>query len=254
MIKQYIRFESPSGQKVERTLYFDLNEFEVQHDMELEVLKERLQKFQDEVINDTIERELTQPEKREMLSIIKELVKHSYGVRELGPDGEEFNKDEPHGSGDIWRRFVATGAFNAFILYLFEDTDRANKFMRSIWPKTIREAYEKGLEQAGAGPDLSVVPDLEPTSTNVGQEAPVYPGDDGVMSIASLDEPDQLASSHKKNWSDYMDEELLQMDRNEFNTLFAEARQGKNVPQRLLVISQKRKMAEGAEEPGGTTE
>ena len=253
MIKQFLEFEGPTEQKVKRTLYFDLNEFEVSHDMELEVLKDRLQRFQDEVIGDekTLERELTEPEKREMLDIVKTLIKHSYGVLESGPDGVEFNKDEPHGSGDIWRRFVATGAFNAFVLYLFEDTNRANNFMSKIWPKAVQKAYEESTREQ---PDIHVVPDLVEAPKNVGQEAPVYPGDDGIPSITSLDEPDISPEPAKKTWVDYSSDQLLEMERNEFEQLFAEARQGKNVPQGLLVIRQKRKMAEGAEDPGGKTE
>lgn len=249
MIKQFISFKSPSGQPVSRTLYFDLNEFEISHDMELEVLKERLQRFQDEVIGDdkTLMRELTQPEKREMLDIVQVLIKHSYGVRVMGPDGEEHNKDNPHGSGDIWRRFVATGAFNAFVLYLFEDTDRANYFMSKIWPEVVQKEFEKS--QLG---DLSSVPDLGETPTNVGQEAPVYPDDDGIPSIEAPKHIQEEPS--KKAWSDYTPDQLLEMNQSEFETLYAEGRQGNNVPQMLLNIRQRRKLAEGAEEPGGAAE
>lgn len=251
MIKQFISFKSPSGQPVSRTLYFNLDEFEISHDMELEVLKERLQRFQDEVIGDdkTFVRELTPPEKREMLDIVQTLIKHSYGVRVMGPDGEEHNKDNPHGSGDIWRRFVATGAFNAFVLYLFEDTDRANYFMTKIWPEVVQKSYEDSLR-----PDLSSVPDMDDPLTNVGEEAPVYPGDDGIPSISGPALDLEKEASPEKVWSDYTPDQLLEMDRNEFETLYAGARQGKNVPAMLLNIRQRRKMAEGAEEPGGATE
>jgi hypothetical protein len=250
MIKQFLSFKSPSGQPVSRTLYFDLNEFEVSHDMELEVLKERLQRFQDEVIGDdkTLLRELTPPEKREMLDIVQTLIKHSYGVREQGPDGEEFNKDDPHGSGDIWRRFVSTGAFNAFVLYLFEDTDRANHFMTKIWPEVVQKDYEKS--QRADLRSVEEVPDYD--SRLKGTEyAPIAPGDDGIPSIESLPQKEEPL---KKAWSDYTPDQLLEMNRNEFETLYAEARQGKNIPTMLLNIRQRRKMAEGAEEPGGTAE
>jgi hypothetical protein len=255
MIKQFISFKSPSGNPVSRTLHFHLDEFEVSHDMELEVLKERLERFQDEVIGDdkTLVRELTAPEKREMLDIVKVLIKHSYGVRSQGPDGEQFDKDDPHGSGDIWRRFVSTGAFNAFVLYLFENTDRANYFMTKIWPEVVQKDYEKSQRA-----DLSPVPDLENPLTNVANEAPVYPGDDGIPSIDSPEQnhgdPLYMDNPVKKTWSDYTPDQLLEMNRNEFETLYAEARQGKNIPTMLLNIRQRRKMAEGAEEPGGTTE
>ena len=250
MIKQFISFKSPSGAPVSRTLYFDLNEFEVSHDMELEVLKDRLQRFKDEVIgdDDTLIRDLTEPEKREMLDIVKVLIKHSYGVREQGPDGEEFNKDDPHGSGDIWRRFMATGAFNAFVLYLFEDPARANNFMTKIWPEVVQKEYEKSQRA-----DLSSVQDMNDSQTNVGSEAPVYPGDDGIPSITTLPTPPE-EEPVKKVWTDYTSDQLLEMPSSEFETLYADARQGSNIPKMLLTIRQRRKMAEGAEEPGGTTE
>lgn len=254
MIKQFISFKSPSGKPVSRTLYFDLNEFEVTHDMELEVIQERLQRFQDEVIGDDKEliRDLTTPEKREMLDIVKVLIRHSYGERR---NDDEFWKEEQ--DPDIWKSFVASGAFNAFVLYLFEDTSRANNFMSKIWPEVVQKEYEK-TQRA----DLSPVPDLEDPLTNVGTEAPVYPGDDGIQSIEMnsqygvLERMDAI-SAHpeiKKAWSDYTPDQLLEMDRNEFETIYADARQGKNVPAMLLNIRQRRKLAEGAEEPGGTTE
>jgi len=243
MIKQFISFKSPSGKPVNRTLYFDLNEFEVTHDMELEVLQERLQRFQDEVIGDdkTLMRELTTPEKREMLDIVKILIRHSYGERR---NDDEFWKEEQ--DPDIWKSFVASGAFNAFVLYLFEDTERANNFMSKIWPDVVQKEYEKSQRA-----DLSAVPDMEDSLTNVGQEAPIYPGDDGIQSI---DSPPAPVEQIKKAWSDYTPEQLMEMSQSEFETLYADGRQGNNVPAMLLNIRQRRKMAEGAEEPGGATE
>jgi len=254
MLKQHIQWEGFDGKPMNRTLFFNLTRFEVAHDMELEALEARFKAFQENVIgeNPDPERKMTPPEIREMLDIVKILVKHAYGIQEHGPDGLEFRK-----SNEIWDRFVATGAFDAFIWYLFEDPNRANKFMEGIWPKEMQEAAAKIRAER---PDIHPVPDVETEGFPPGKilsEPPVYPGDDGIPSIegpvatvTTLPEKPE-----KKQWDDYSEDELLQMDRNQFETLFAEGRQGNNVPKMLLNIRQKRKLAEGAEDsPGGTTE
>ena len=241
MLKQYLQWKSPTGKPMQKTFYFHLTAFEVGHDMELEVLEARLKKFQEEVIGsdpDNI-RAMTPPETREMLDIVRILVKHAYGVLEMGPDGEEFNKEDP----DIWRRFVATGAFDAFIRYLFQDAARADMFMNNVWPTELQEAAqkEKALNER---PDIRIVEDVP---------LPGMPEDVLDDDIPSIGEPLQPAwvkdiDRREKEWYDYSEEELIEMDNTKFQTLYAESSRGKNVPPIMLVVRQKRKQQEGATE------
>lgn len=228
MLKQHISFKSPSGQPMQKTLYFNLTRFEVAHDMELEKLEERLKKFQEEVILDEEDRLMTSPEIREMLGIVKLLIKHAYGIREMGPDGEEFNKEDP----DIWRRFVSTGAFDGFIWYLFEDKtgQRANKFMSEVWPQEIRDA----VQQANR-PDIRAVKDV-PLPGNIGEEAPIAPDDDGIPSLDDDAVVYDITEKDEKGLGEYTDAEFLAMTDEEFAAAVDRFRQGNNIPGRLLVL------------------
>lgn len=158
MIKQMIQWEGFDGRQVSKTLYFNLTKYEVAGEMELEVLQRRFQDFLDNVINDTEVdpdkvRDMTPPEIRELLDMVKVMVKYAYGERSA--DGTEFRK-----SPEIWDSFVATGAFDAFIWHLFQDEGGANSFMTGIWPKEMQEEF-KGKNALQAVPDAPDAPDAE---------------------------------------------------------------------------------------------
>lgn len=214
MLKQMIQWEGFDGQPAVRTLYFNLTRYEIAHDMELEKLEARFRNFQEEVVgNDENDvRQMTPPEIREMLDIFKTLIKHAYGIR--SENGKRFSKNE-----EIWNEFVETGAFDAFIFYMFEDANRANAFMQGIWPKEIQEAAAKVRSER---PDLHPVPDLD---TQDGT-------DDGVPSID--------AAPGEKPWSDYSKQELLDLSTEDYEALVARSKNGNNVPFPLLQIGMER--------------
>lgn len=243
MLKQSITWEGFDGRTKNKTLYFNLTRFEIAHDMELEVLEQRFKDFQENVIGENPDetRQMSPPEIREMLDIVKVLIKHSYGERSA--DGQEFSKND-----EVWRKFNDTGAFDAFVWYLFEDPNRANAFMTGIWPKELQEAAAKVREER---PDIRPVEDVDMPG-NVGQEAPVAPDDN----IPSIESPHTLRAvmdeeAAPKQWHEYSEQDLLNMNSNEFETLYAEASRGKNVPPQLLVLRQRRKKLDT---PGGATE
>ena len=130
-IKQMFEYQDIDGVNTTRTVMFNLTQFEVEGEMELEVIQDRFQKFQDEVIGDDPNaplRQMTGPEKREILGMVKTLIKHSYGIR----DGKRFKKSQ-----EIWDEFEQTGAFSAFLYWLFSEPNRVNVFMDGIWPQGV---------------------------------------------------------------------------------------------------------------------
>lgn len=205
MLKQMISWEGHDGLNTTRTVYFNLTRFEIAHDMELEVLEKRFQKFQEEVIADN-PRQMTPPEVREMLDIFKVIIKHAYGVR--SDDGKRFSKNE-----EIWDEFVETGAFDAFIFYMFEDAARANAFMNGIWPKEVQEAAAKIREER---PDISLVPPIAPDEDTSGYQ-------------------------FKDKLEDYSQAELEGIPEGEFEAVFRHFSNGRNVPLPLLIAGGNRK-------------
>jgi hypothetical protein len=235
MIKQMLEYTDIDGQRTTRTVMFNLTQFEVEGEMELEVIQDRFQKFQDEVIGDNPEaplREMTGPEKREILGMIKTLIRHSYGVRE----GKRFMK-----SDEIWAEFEQTGAFSAFLYWLFERPDRANAFMAGIWPQGVDRPEDEPR------PDLKVVSDdLDDGKSGVKvlEETP-----DTTPSIEAPQSDSEEGWIIKDSLWDYNEDELLGMSDDEFEAVKNKFTQGRNVPLPLLQISGRRKS-----QAGGPTE
>lgn len=231
MIKQLVHWKGPDQKPKSRTFYFDLTEYELAGEMQLEVLYARFQKFQDEVVNSTPageDRQMTPPEIRELLDMIKVIIRHAYGEFVDGPDGAEMRKEQEY--PEIWKRFVSTGGFNAVIWYLFEDANRANKFMEEIWP----ESYKNRVAA-----NLTVVPDQpdQPEPSAFTDEIP-----------SLEDEPvgEVLAPSNKP-WYEYTKPEMDSLSDSEFDGLVERSKQGNNVPAQLLVIAGQRKNREPVE-------
>lgn len=224
MIKENISWKGHDGNPANKTLYFNLTRFEIAHDMELEVLESRFKKFEEEVIRDNVQRQMTPPETREMLDIVQTLIKHSYGVRSA--DGKRFTKNE-----EVWTEFVEIGAFDAFIWYLFEDTDRANRFMEGIWPEELQIAADKVRNER---------PDIRPV------ENTFLPGDSSQESsdndVPTVTPTAPALVERSKEWYDWSESELLEMDELAFNRVVDQAKGGgKNIPPMLLNVGQKRK-------------
>jgi hypothetical protein len=214
MLKQMITWDGFDGKQANRTLYFNLTRYEIAHDMELEVLEQRFKRFQEDVIGDEPNRDMTPPEIREMLDIFKVLVKHAYGVR--SEDGKRFSKNE-----EIWDEFVETGAFDAFIWYMFEDASRANAFMNGIWPKEVQEAAEKVRQER---PNVHLVEDVSP-----------------ALDVATDDDVPSIDGAQNPSWKNFSEQELINMPEEAFQFHVNEASNGKNVPYQLLAIGMKRK-------------
>lgn len=206
MIKDLVQYTDIDGQQASKTVFFNLTQYEIEAEIELEILEARFRKFQEEVIGDDPNapiRDMTGPEKREMLSLVKLLVQHSYGIRE----GKRFVKNK-----EIWDEFVQTGAFSAYIYQLFQKPDAANTFMMGIWPQGASRPAEYAQTQT-----LQVVPDVAPDAPDA---------TDGWIVKDSL--------------GDYSEGYLLRCPEGEFTAIMNHFTNGKNVPFQLLVVGQKR--------------
>lgn len=202
-----IQYEDIDGEQTTRTVFFNLTKFEVEAEMELEILQDRFQKFMDEVIGDDPSkptREMTGPEKREMFSMVKTIVRHAYGRRE----GKLMIKNQ-----EVWDEFEQSGAFSAYIYKLFssDSGEEVNKFMQGIWPAGLNKPEE--VRTAG----LEVVPDA-PDAEEI-----------------------QSEWQFKDTLEEYSDAYLESCSDAEFESIANHFMQGRNVPFRLLVIGGKRK-------------
>lgn len=238
MLKQLVQWKGFDGQPANRTVYFNLTRYEIAHDMELETLEQRFKSFQENVIEGD-DRPMTPPEIREMLDIFKVLIKHAFGVR--SQDGKRFSKNE-----GVWDEFVDTGCFDAFIFYMFEDAARANAFMTGIWPEEMQEAAAKIRAER---PEVHAVPDIQEADGAAGDQSirddmglTADAPDDDIPSITSID-----AKKEKEFW-EYTNDELLEMDSSSWDSLVNKSKQGNNVPAQLLVIGQQRKNRSPADE------
>ena len=219
-IKQMFEYTDIDGVNTTRTVMFNLTQFEVEGEMELEVIQSRFQKFQDEVVGtdpDAPIREMTGPEKREILGMIKTLIKHSYGVR----DGKRFIKSQ-----EVWDEFEQTGAFSAFLYWLFSDARRVNSFMDGIWPQGLDRPEDEPR------PDLKVVQDNQETTDVVQGEV--------IDNSPSIDDADW-------HFANFTREQLLAMSEDDFQKVGEASRQGRNVPQPLLQIAGQRKSQAGGQ-------
>lgn len=221
MLKQMVQWKGPDGKNRNKTFYFSLTEFEVAGEMKLEELHDRFLRFQEEVINDE-QRNLTHPEIRELLDMVKTIIRYAYGELRDTSDGAEMWKEQQ--DPDIWNHFVASGGFNAFIWYLFEGGGaRANKFMENIWP----DSYKDGIQNALGG--------IQNT------DLPEEPVDDGVTSLDDVETPEGTNGLELRDkLSDYSKEELLKASDEEFQVIVDRFTQGKNTPYQLLSIGMQR--------------
>jgi hypothetical protein len=182
MYKQFIEYDDLDDNRQTATLFFHLRRTELvdaEGGFKLEVLEKRVEDFQRDVIGRESS-EMSVPEVREFLDIIKTLVRLAYGKRE----GQRFIKNQ-----ELWDEFVETGRYDGLIWWLFDKPERANDFLINVWPKQVRDQLsEQGnVRQITDAQVHSLSLDKEPNA--FGEELTVRP--------------------------EKTDEELLQMDPND---------------------------------------
>jgi hypothetical protein len=135
MYSDKVTYEDYDGKTVTEILYFNLNKVEVADNAHL---KDRFERLEERLSGE--QRELQIPEIQEILNLVKEMMRISYGIR--SDDGRRFIK-----SDELWVEFTQTAMYDDYLLGLFEDPKRAIAFLTGIMPKSIREEAEPVIRQ-----------------------------------------------------------------------------------------------------------
>lgn len=146
MIKETISYEDFNGEKQVETLYFHLSKTEVIDHMDLQ---DRFVALSSSLTED---RELREDEVREILDIVKTMMRLSYGQRSA--DGRHFRKSE-----EIWDDFKSTAAYDAYLFSLFENPEKAVGFLLGVLPQDVVEEAKKKTAAAGDLPTASPILD-----------------------------------------------------------------------------------------------
>ena len=150
MLKQTITWQSDfDDATMTEDAYFNIRQDEIDQLLHIQKETEDLQE-----LFTGGPRELTRDESMRLLNLVKELIRVSYGKR-VG--------NRHHKSPEIWQEFVETGAHNAFLMSLFEDTNKAVNFMTEIWPRNLREENAEKIAEITASVDRSETPVAPPT-------------------------------------------------------------------------------------------
>jgi len=211
MIKQTISFEDFNGNPVVETLYFNLSKTELTDD--LEEMIARFESLRDMM---TQEHELSQAEVKQVLQLIKDLIKRSFGIKSL--DGRRFIKTD-----EIWTEFSQSAAYDAFLFSLFEDPEKAVNFMTSVFPSDLINAASKQLELDG-------VPVVYKKGENVQKVVEGYKSVEDV----SLPEPPK-----QQKYEDFTQSELLAMPQDQFESLLPGTKAQWSKEQLLLAMNRK---------------
>lgn len=138
MLKQLITYKNFDDETVEKVLHFNLTktelaEYNVDLEAELQGILDRIQEIEKN------KDEATTSDMRRLLELVKTLMRMAYGVR----DGERFIK-----TPELWTEFTQTAAYDAFLMSLFENEEKAVAFMLGIMPADLREEGKAAAELA----------------------------------------------------------------------------------------------------------
>lgn len=151
MLKQTISYHDFDDNLLQETLYFNVTKTELADNLHLIETLENMQRT-----FDGDKREMKVDEIRQIIDIVKTVMKLSYGVR--SEDGKRFIKNE-----DLWVDFTQTAVYDAFLFSLFEDPSKAVAFITGILPKDMRNEAERAISQASAEVSKSI--SEEPAAT-----------------------------------------------------------------------------------------
>lgn len=145
MLKETIKYEDFEGEEQTETLWLNITKTD---SVNLLTLIPRMEAWEKQTSGPA--RELTAEEIIEMVAIVKELVHAAYGVR--SEDGKLHRK-----SPDLLADFQASAVYDAFIMSMFEDPNKANNFMAGIMPKSLRAEMERAIAEAGGQESVEVI-------------------------------------------------------------------------------------------------
>lgn len=140
MLKETIQFEDFDGVNRTKNVYFNLDIVEV---IDLQDLQNEFMGIQRDIFQDAAPDRVLEPEEtRRVVNLVKQLMELAYGVQVLEDGDLTFDKTPSR-----WKHFTQTAAYSALLLALFQQPDRAVRFMTEIFPKELRAVLDGGVDE-----------------------------------------------------------------------------------------------------------
>lgn len=149
MIKYPIKYTNYNGVEVEEEYWFNLSQAEL---MEMELASETK-------LSDSLKDTINNATDAKVIHIFKDLILKSYGERT--PDGKYFLKKDPVTGVPYSVKFEQSEAYNAILMEILSDSDKANKFVTGIIPSKLADEAKKQME---TGNVINIAP---PATENV---------------------------------------------------------------------------------------
>lgn len=203
MLKEDITYTDFDGDKVTETLHFNISKTELADNLDLEDKLRFAQKiFEGEP------RTLTRSEIQTILDLVKTFMRLAYGERSA--DGRRFAK-----TPEIWENFTQTAAYDAFLMSLFENPEKAIDFLVNVFPSDL-------VSQAKS--------EVEKTESNIVSTPIEIPTAPPVL------ESDPNPEAPLKKWSEYTTSELLLLSDAQFDQLVGKDPQKMSKPQLTVAM------------------
>lgn len=182
MLKQTVTYTDFDDNVAVETLYFNLTKTELFDNLHL---KDALEQIQEKFAGEP--RSLSTEDIQEILNLVKTFMRLSYGVRSA--DGKRFSKKP-----ELWEEFTETAAYDAFLISLFQDPEKAMSFLANILPADLRGEAENAMKEATVTelPTAPPVLESEEKDTNEGEIS-----DEDLLKMKPQDmTPDQLRRAY----------------------------------------------------------
>lgn len=140
MITEVIQYKNFNDEDDSRALNFHITEATLMENMSM---RDKIASLA-EILNGP-QRQLTTEEVQEVVNLVKWFMSISYGIK--SPDGNDFDQDDPAGTGPVWRKFKNSPAYSAFIMSLFRQPEKAVAFVVNVLPAEL----SKQAQEAAAG-------------------------------------------------------------------------------------------------------
>lgn len=176
MLKQTITYEDFDGRQQTEDLYFNISKTEIVDNLDLE------DKFEEVIrLFDGGPREWTRPEVETYLQLVKHVMALSYGVR--SEDGKRFRK-----SPEIWQDFKDSAAYDAYLISLFFEPEKANDFLSGVLPADLRAEAQKEIERNGGN-----IPTPASDNTLAAVDIETGPTDEELLRMHPMDMTEEQA-------------------------------------------------------------
>ena len=214
MIKETVQYTDYNDVNRTEVLYFNISQSELMDNLNL---RDDLEKIQSSL--EGPQRQLTTDEVQQILNLVKRMMRLAYGVR--SEDGLTFTKDD-EGENTIWKAFKNSAVYDAFIMSLFKNPEKAFEFLVAVMPKDL-------MEQARREMGENVVELPQPG--NVFETSPSEPD--------VVNEEAVVTPNIQKEWHEYSESELLELPQAHFEQLYNRIKGPK--PTMLVSIAMKRR-------------